>query len=62
MNPDVIIVGSGMSGAPAAWLLSERGYNVLLIESGESISNAELPTASVDWERKKDLKFTVIKY
>jgi len=31
MTPDVIVVGSGMSGAPAAWLLSERGHNVLII-------------------------------
>jgi choline dehydrogenase-like flavoprotein len=60
MNPDIIVVGSGMSGAPAAWLLSERGYNVLLIESGEDISNAELPTASVEWEKKKDLKFNPV--
>ena len=60
MNPDVIIVGSGMSGAPAAWLLSERGYNVLLIESGANISNAELPTASVEWESKRDSKFNPV--
>lgn len=60
MTPDVIVVGSGMAGAPAAWLLSERGYNVLVIESGEDISPAELPTASVDWERKRDSKFNPV--
>jgi choline dehydrogenase-like flavoprotein len=60
MTPDVIVVGSGMSGAPAAWLLSERGYNVLLIESGADISPADLPTASVDWERKRDSEFNPV--
>ncbi|MCW8889582.1 MAG: GMC family oxidoreductase [Sedimenticola sp.] len=60
MTPDIIVVGSGMSGAPAAWLLSERGYNVLLIESGADISPAELPTASIDWERKRDSEFNPV--
>ena len=60
MNPDVIVVGSGMSGAPAAWMLSERGHNVLLIESGTDISPADLPTASVNWERKRDSEFTPV--
>lgn len=60
MNPDIIVVGSGMSGAPAAWLLSERGYNVLLIEGGANISPAELPTASIDWEKKRDAEFNPV--
>ncbi|MET0105811.1 MAG: GMC family oxidoreductase [Sedimenticola sp.] len=60
MTPDVIVIGSGMSGAPAAWLLSERGHNVLLIESGADISPAELPTASIDWERKRDSEFNPV--
>ena len=27
MKPDFIVIGSGAAGAPAAWLLSEKGYN-----------------------------------
>ena len=53
MNPDVIVVGSGMSGAPCAWMLSEMGHNVLLIESGREILNTELPTASIEWEKRE---------
>lgn len=60
MKPDVIIVGSGMSGTPAAWLLSERGHNVLLIESGSDILPSDLPTVSIDWEAKRDSKFSPV--
>jgi len=60
MKPDVIVVGSGMAGAPAAWLLAERGHSVLLIESGSNISPSELPTASINWEDKKETKFNPV--
>ena len=51
---DVIVVGSGMSGAPCAWMLSEMGHNVLLIESGREILNTELPIASIDVKKRPE--------
>lgn len=60
MTPDIIVVGSGMAGAPAAWMLSQHGFKVLLLESGTDFSPAELPSASVDWERKRETTFNPV--
>ena len=60
MKPDIVVVGSGMSGGPASWLLSEKGYNVLLIESGREYISSELPTSSIDWEYKSKKYFNPV--
>ena len=60
MKPDVIVVGSGMAGAPSAWFLANKGYSVLIIEGGEYISPAQLPTSSIDWEAKKNSQFNPV--
>jgi len=60
MKPDIIVIGSGAAGAPAAWLLSEKGFNVLLIEAGEDFESSELPTSSIDWELKSEGQFNYV--
>lgn len=60
MKQDVVIIGSGMSGAPSAWYLAKKGFSVLLVEGGENISPAQLPTTSIDWEIKKEKQFSPV--
>lgn len=52
MTPaDVVIVGSGASGAAAAWSLSRApSLRIVCIEQGARTESAQYPSASVDWE------------
>ena len=52
MEPvDVVIVGSGASGAAAAWSLSRHpGLKILCLEQGGRTEPGHYPTASADWE------------
>ncbi|MEI2786212.1 MAG: GMC family oxidoreductase [Candidatus Nanopelagicales bacterium] len=50
---DVVIVGSGFGGSVAALRLSEKGYRVLVIESGRRFTDDELPKTS--WRLPKFL-------
>ncbi len=50
---DVVIVGSGFGGSVAALRLSEKGYKVLVVESGRRFSDDELPKTS--WRLPKFL-------
>lgn len=48
---DVVIVGSGASGAAAAWSLSrDPSLRVVCLEQGERLDPARYPTTSVNWE------------
>ena len=44
---DVVIVGSGAGGAPAAWALARRGLRVAIVESG-SLLTSDVPDAVVE--------------
>ena len=35
INTDVLIIGGGVAGSAAAYALSKRGYEVLLLEKSE---------------------------
>ena len=50
---DVVIVGSGFGGSVAALRLSEKGYRVLVVESGRRFTDEELPKTS--WRLPKFL-------
>ena len=48
---DVVIVGSGASGAAAAWRLSrDSRLRIVCLEQGEKTQADHYPSASVDWE------------
>lgn len=53
---DVIIIGSGASGAMAAWNLTRQGINVLLLDAGAKFSRGSFWThvKPWDWWRKVD--------
>lgn len=51
-NVDVIVVGSGASGAVACNVLIERGYSVLCIEKGDYFKGP-FPTDFYGWESAK---------
>ena len=48
---DVVIVGSGASGAAAAWSLSRNtSLRIVCLEQGRAIDKSKYPTTSSDWE------------
>ncbi|MDQ6665411.1 MAG: GMC family oxidoreductase [Acidobacteriota bacterium] len=47
---DVIIVGSGAAGGMAAWNLTRRGINVLVLDAGEKFNRAKFWTHVKPWE------------
>ena len=57
---DYIIIGSGASGAAAAWRLSSKDVNVLLLEMGEELSETDYPAYGHNWEESRDKKFSPV--
>ena len=47
---DILIIGSGASGAAVAWRLAGSGFSVLCLEQGDWVSPSSYPNASEDWE------------
>ena len=48
---DVVVVGSGFGGSVAALRLSEKGYQVAVLEAGRRFSDHDLPRTSWDVRR-----------
>jgi len=47
---DVVIIGSGAAGGMAAWNLTRKGVNVLMLDAGEKFSRAKFWTHVKPWE------------
>lgn len=47
---DVLIIGSGASGAAAAWRLASAGLTVTCLEQGEHVDYGKAAAAQPDWE------------
>jgi choline dehydrogenase-like flavoprotein len=52
---DVLIIGSGMGGAPIAKVLAEAGIRVVCLEQGPWVTPPAYPHASSDWEIQRIL-------
>jgi choline dehydrogenase-like flavoprotein len=49
---DVLIIGSGASGAAAAWSLAETKMRILCLEQGDWMKQSEYPSNGRDWEAR----------
>ena len=50
---DVLIIGSGASGAAAAWSLADTRMKILCLEQGDWIKQTEFPANGRDWEARR---------
>ena len=50
---DVLIIGSGASGAALAWSLADTRMNILCLEQGDWMDPAKYPGMSSDWEPRQ---------
>ena len=50
---DVLIVGSGASGAAVAWSLAETRMRILCLEQGDWVRPGDFPTNGRDWEARR---------
>ena len=56
---DVLIIGSGASGAAVAWSLAETRMRILCLEQGDWIKPTEFPTNGRDWEARRFADFDI---
>src|SRR3981081_4565600 len=47
---DVLVIGSGASGAAICKRLSDQGARVICLEQGDWVDRTRLPKAHIDWE------------
>jgi choline dehydrogenase-like flavoprotein len=50
---DVLIIGSGASGAAVAWSLADTRMKILCLEQGDWIKPTDFPTNGRDWEARR---------
>ncbi len=50
---DVLIIGSGASGAAVAWSLAETKMKVLCLEQGDWMKQSDYPSTGRDWEARR---------
>jgi len=56
---DVLIIGSGASGAAAAWSLADTRMRILCLEQGDWIAPTDFPTNGRDWEARRYTDFAI---
>jgi choline dehydrogenase-like flavoprotein len=56
---DVLIIGSGASGAAVAWSLAETRMKILCLEQGDWIKPSEMPSNGRDWEARRYTDFNI---
>src|SRR6185503_17752142 len=49
----VIVIGSGASGGMAAWNLTQKGIDVLLLDAGDKFDRSTFWTHVRPWERRE---------
>lgn len=47
---DVVVVGSGASGAAATWRLAKSGFKVVCLEQGPWVDHSKHPVTKANWE------------
>jgi choline dehydrogenase-like flavoprotein len=50
---DVLIIGSGASGAAVAWSLAETRMKILCLEQGDWMKQSDFPSNGRDWEARR---------
>ena len=56
---DVLIIGSGASGAAVAWSLAETKMRILCLEQGDWMKSSEYPSNGRDWEARRYADFDI---
>jgi choline dehydrogenase-like flavoprotein len=56
---DVLIVGSGASGAAVAWSLAETRMRILCLEQGDWVKATDYPANGRDWEARQFGDFAI---
>lgn len=56
---DVLIIGSGASGAAAAWSLADTKMRILCLEQGDWVKPTDYPTNGRDWEARLFSDFAI---
>ena len=49
---DVLIIGSGASGAAVAWSLADTRMRILCLEQGDWMKQSDYPSNGRDWEAR----------
>src|SRR3954447_19247768 len=56
---DVLIIGSGASGAAVAWSLAETKMRILCLEQGDWMKHSDFPSNGRDWEARRFADFDI---
>jgi choline dehydrogenase-like flavoprotein len=56
---DVLIIGSGASGAAVAWSLAGTRMRILCLEQGDWIRSTDFPSNGRDWEARRYTDFDI---
>ncbi|MEZ5817189.1 MAG: GMC family oxidoreductase [Hyphomicrobiaceae bacterium] len=56
---DVLIIGSGASGAAVAWSLADTRMKILCLEQGDWIKPTDFPSNGRDWEARRFADFDI---